>query len=191
MPLYSRNTKLPGRKCARSSRCAASAGHGHVPGGNAPVLATGAGRRKLPAPPAPATAHGHVPGGSAASAPVLAASASRGCRPVLAACAGRGQRSMSSPLCMSSSPRPSPQVAPAAATSVSALQASKFYSREAVPKAYQIKHNAATWKMNLYLCSAKIGERSGSLNPILMQICKMPKPGPQHASTHYLRDRKQ
>ena len=40
-----------------------------------------------------------------------------------------------------------------------------------LPKAYRIMLNAATWKMNRYLCSAKIGEQS--LDPILMQICKI------------------
>ena len=64
LPLYSRHTNPPGRnlKRARPRRGAAGAGHDHVPGGGAPILAAGAGRCH----------HGHVPGGSA---PVLAAGA--------------------------------------------------------------------------------------------------------------------
>ena len=113
----------------------------------------------------PGNGNGHVSG---SSVPVLAAGAGCGqlLPPTAAAGASRGQRSLPSPLCTSSSPRPSqqlapaaatsralvsvavvglffaapsPQVAPAAATSASALQASKFYSWEA---AESISNNA-------------------------------------------------
>ena len=93
------------------------------------ALAAAAGPSSPPAPAAasfrPAMSHGHVPWGSA---PVLVAGIGRDRRPVLAAFAcrgqlppsaepagaGRGQRSLSSPVCTSSSPRPSQQVVPAA-----------------------------------------------------------------------------
>ena len=51
-------------------------------------------------------------------------------------------------------------------------------------KTYEIMHNAATSKMNQYLCSAKICERWESLDPILMQICKISKPGDVHKKIH-------
>ena len=63
-----------------------------------PVLAAGTGRGQFPAPPAPATA-------TSRSALVLASGA------------GRCQRSLASLLCTSSSLLPSPQEAPAVATS--------------------------------------------------------------------------
>ena len=124
--------------------------------------------------------------------------------------AGRGQRSQASPLCTSSSTRPSPQEAPAAQCCGHVLHARlrrccgpllhhgrprrwrsprprlRLHCRRRnstagkLPKAYQIMRNAATWKMNRYLCSAKIGERWESLDPILMQICKIAKPGNVH-----------
>ena len=87
------------------------------PGGqSAPALPR---RWRRPRPASGAAGAGHVP---ADSASVLAAAA---------AGASRGLRSLSSPLWTSSSPRPSPQVVPAAATSASALQESKSYSGEA------------------------------------------------------------
>ena len=58
--------------------------------------------RPRPAPGAAGAGHGHFQGGSVS---------------VLATGAGRGQRLLSSPLCTSSSLRPSQQMAPAAATS--------------------------------------------------------------------------
>ena len=107
---YSRHAKLPGRKCARPRRR----------------------RRPRPASGATGAGHCHVPGGSAAGAspsrprqrPALAVVAVVRCRRRPSASC----RSSASLLWTSSSPRPSPQVVPAAATSASALQASKFYS---------------------------------------------------------------
>ena len=101
----------------------------HVPGGSAPILAAGAARRRWPRPALAGVAvvyvffNAAVPAGGA-------------CCPVLRP---RPARSSASLLWTSSSPRPSPQVAPAAATSASALQASKLYSGEA---AESISNNA-------------------------------------------------
>ena len=102
---YSRHTKLPGRKCARPRR-----------------------RRQLPAPPAPVTATSQ--GAARPSSPPAPATASARCRRCCSL-SSPFQRSLSLP--SQRSPRrlrPSPQVAPATATSASALQVSKFYSGE-------------------------------------------------------------
>ena len=54
-------------------------------------------------------------------------------------------------------------------------------NRGKLPKAFQLMSNAATWKKNQYLGSGmQIGERWELLNPILMQICKIARPGNVH-----------
>ena len=103
------------RRRTRPASCAAGAGHGHghVPGSSAPVLAAGS---------AAASTHRR-----------------RHCVRLLRRCRPRRRRppwphparSLASLFWTASSPLQSPQVAPAAATSASALQASKYYSRKA------------------------------------------------------------
>ena len=109
--LYSRHTKLPGRKCARPRRGAAGAGRGHVPGGSASVLAAGAGRGQLLAKPAPPRPR---PGGRR----VRPRRRRWPLPPVAAAGASCGHSSLSSLLCVFSLPRPPQHVASAAATSL-------------------------------------------------------------------------
>ena len=126
---------------------AAGAGHGHVLGGSASVLAAGADRGRRPLPPAAAS-------GCCRSRP-----SARWCRrpsrwrPLRP----RPARSLASLLWTSSSPRSSPQVASAAATSESALQASKLY-RGGAQAAGSISNtsNDATWKMNRYLSTVPL-----------------------------------
>ena len=105
----------------RPASCAACAGHGHVPGGSAIVLAA-----------APAAA---------------SARRRRRCVRLLRCSSPRGwhsprphpARSSASLLWTSLSMRQSRQVSPAAATSASALRASKFHSTAGkLQKAYQI-----------------------------------------------------
>ena len=153
--LYKRHTKLPGRKCARPpQRCGSrpQPRPGPFRGASAlvqAVLTAGAGRGQLPAPPAQATATATSQGAARPSSPqarprppALAAASThrrRHCVRLLRRCRPRRRRppwphparSLASLFWTASSPLQSPQVAPAAATSASALQASKYYSRKA------------------------------------------------------------
>ena len=167
---YSRHTKLPGRKCARPRRRrrprpasgATCAGHGHVPGGSAPVLAAmAAGRgRHRSQPPAQAAAAGTGHGQRSLSSLLFAVVAVPALAVVAVPAGGarRGhvprarRRRCCGPLLRRGRPRrwrpPRPRL--------------RRHCRRRnstagnLPKAYQIMRNDATWKMNRYLCSVKI-----------------------------------
>ena len=183
-----------------------SAGIQNYPAGSAPVPAGGCRRRpqsrpggqsarprrrgQLPAPPAPATAMPQwavFP--SSPPAPAAASASSRRSCVRLLRCGSPSRRrrrdhiprarqlSCSGPLLLSGRPcrwRPPRPRLPRHCSPICRFRNS---TAGKLQKAYQMMHNAATWKMNRYLCRAKIGERWESLDPILVQIWKMAKPG--------------
>ena len=172
---------MPSRKHARPCRCAATAtSRGAACPSSPPAPAAASFRRRLRQPrPRPAARSSSPPAPGAASARWR-----RCCVRLLRCCRPRRRRPQwprparlsASLLWTSSLPRPSPQVTP---TSTSALQASKFYSGKA---AESTSNNAQCCDKENELVPLQRENRSTieSLDPILMQICKIAKPGNVH-----------
>ena len=186
LPLYSRHTKLPGWKCARPRRCTASAGHGHVPGGSAPVLAAGAGRSQLQVGSCGFDIGGRMrrrgrPGDSAPAAAVSRALTGVAIEDVFFAAAvhaggtrrGHVPRARRHRFCGPLLRRGRPSRWRPRRPRLRRHCRRRNSIAGKLPKAHQIMRNAATCKMNRYLCSAKVGERWESLDPLLMQICRI------------------
>ena len=138
---YNRHTKLPSRKCARPRSGAAGAGHGHVPGGSAPVLAAcvsqlqvGPGTMMMAAAAsadACFAARGHLAARSDSGRLQVGSGGGGGLRssPPEAPTAATSHALVCGTFVDAFFAAAAPQKAPAAATSASALQALKILQR--------------------------------------------------------------